>query len=125
MKKIILILATFVSSFAFSGAPTCHTHSSGPYCQYTGQVEKVYVNTGGHILLYFDVLMDSSVPSNVGLNVSNYFAAIYPLNDFPEFGNLLYSTMLAAQATGRNVTVQMRKTLHGYLEIDRIWLDSP
>ncbi len=127
MKKWFCILAIglFFSNISWAGAPTCHNHSSGPYCRYQGKVQNIYINTGNTILIYFDTPLDPNVASGVGLTITQPSAAAFDLDENPEFAKLFYSTALAAQASNRNITLQMRGTFAGYLKFDRIWLAAP
>ncbi len=122
MKYLGLVLAILLSSnAALAAKPTCSVASSG-YCQYIGPVRQVYVNSGNLILLTFDVGIDPADAAIAGFTPSRGDAAAYPVDENPEFGKLLYSTMLTAQASKRQVTIQMRGTSSGYLKIDRIWM---
>lgn len=120
LNRILLAACVFfLTSIAQAGEPTCHSHNSVNYCTYTGSVSKIYANTHGIILMYFDTVLPIE-KSNI--SITNGAAAAYPVADNPEFANLFYSTALAAQASGRNITIQMRGTESGYLKFDRIWL---
>ncbi|MEQ9509015.1 MAG: hypothetical protein RLN92_08230 [Alloalcanivorax xenomutans] len=127
-----IVAATLIAAFLMIGAagtgyanePTCHVSSAAPYCSYKGKVKRVYVNETGLILVYFDTPMPSGAPSSVGIGgVSNHAAGAVSYQDKPEFANFLYSTVLAAQTTERDVQIQMRGTIGGYLKIDRIWTE--
>ena len=118
----VLILFPLLASAA---APTCHSHSSGNYCQYTGLVKRIYVNSGNLILIYFDAPVDVATANGYGMGISNGSAAAFSVSDNPEFAKLFYSTALSAQASGRAVSIQMRSNQSGYLKFDRIWLESP
>lgn len=128
MKITVIILFLFVACLAASpnavaGAPTCQFSGSSPYCQYTGKVTRVYINQWNTILLYFDTPMDLTQPANVGFEgITSANAAAYPLSDNPDFGKLLYASILSAQARGAKIIVQMRNRHGGYLRIDRIWV---
>lgn len=126
--RILLITIFFssvlISNFALAGQPTCHS-SHGGYCAYTGKVQRIYINSGNLVLMYFDTPVPLDVPASIGLNVTQAPAAAIRVESNSEFAKLFYSTALAAQASGREVTVQMRGTLGGYLKIDRIWLAAP
>lgn len=131
MTSRVLISASIVLAAAMllapqqahAGAPTCHTHSSGPYCRYTGTVRQVYVNSGNTILMYFDTSMDLAEPANVGISgVTSAAAGIVRADTNVEFARFFYSSILAAQARGATVHVQMRGVVSGYLVIDRIWV---
>ena len=49
-------------------------------------------------------------------------AAIYNMQTNPDFGKSLFAAMLAAQARGAMVSVQMMSVSNGYLVMDRIWV---
>ena len=121
MLKILVAMVMFVSVSAFAAAPYCSVNSGG-YCSYGGKVKNIYVNSGGIILLYFDTPMPESETAKVGYSVSNFGVAGFKISDNPEFAKLFYSTALAAQASGRPVSIQMRGVISGYLKFDRIWL---
>ncbi len=130
MKKILVIasiaMASLFSKNIMSGQPTCHTHSGGPYCSYVGKVQRIYVNDSNFILIYFDTALPEGETDSVGISgVSQRTATVYRISDNPEFATMFYSTALAAQASGREITIQMRNTLNGYLKFDRIWLAAP
>ncbi len=125
MKFLLMLFLSVFSLKAISSTPTCHEHSGGNYCKYTGLVEKVYVNSGNLILMYFENPIDSSIPSSFGLDTVYHGAGAVSINDNNEFAQYFYSTVLAAQASGRKVTIQMRGTRSGYLKIDRVWLAKP
>lgn len=127
MKYLLssIILLTMLNLNAFASEPTCHSGDS-PYCQYTGKVNRIYVNADNLILLYFDTPLPSGAAASAGYSVSNHSAAaLFSIDDNSEFAKMLYSTALAAQASNRDVTVQMRGTTGGFLKLDRIWLSAP
>ncbi|MCL2914649.1 hypothetical protein L2725_12810 [Shewanella corallii] len=119
--RLFVLSTCLLSTSLFAAPPTCHSSHDG-YCQYSGTVKSIYVNSGNVILMYFDTGFDPSSASGAGFTVSNGNAAAIRITDNPAFANLFYSTALAAQASGRPVTVQMRGVISGYLKIDRIWL---
>jgi len=126
MKRIVFVFSLmFIAVFANAGAPTCHTHSSGNYCKYYGPVSQIYINSSNQILLYFEEPVDVSEANSVGMGISSGIAASFNVTENPEFAKLFYSTALAAQASGRNVSIQMRGSYGGYLKFDRIWLPAP
>ncbi|BFM10158.1 hypothetical protein R50072_03110 [Simiduia litorea] len=127
MRLFLLIIATvLISVDVVAAEPTCSTYNSSPYCAYTGKVQNLYVNDGDLILMYFDSAMDLNQPASVGLSgVATGDAAAIKVSANPEFAKMFYSTALAAQASERSVTVQMRNTFNGYLVMDRIWLAAP
>lgn len=114
MLKRLLSVWFFFSSLAFApgaeaAAPTCQTHSSGPFCKYSGTVSKAYVNSSNSILLNFDSPMDLAAPASVGIGgITKATAALISLTDTPDFAKAAYATMLSAQARGMPVSVQMR-----------------
>lgn len=119
----ITAVASLGGSIASAAAPTCQTYNGLGYCQYTGKVYQAYINSGGAILLYFDTPMAADAPSSVGISgVSVYGAAIFNMSDNPDYGKALYASLLAAQARGSQVSVQLWGTHAGYMKMDRIWV---
>jgi hypothetical protein len=122
MKKVfILISMLIISGVAYSEAPTCH---SAGYCGYTGKVSTVYVNAFGSILIYFDEPVTVSEASKAGFSITKTSAAIFHVADNPDVAKMFYSTALSAQATGRNIGMQMTGVSSGYLKFDRMSLAS-
>ncbi|MCE9687161.1 hypothetical protein LZP73_13260 [Shewanella sp. AS16] len=68
--------------------------------------------------------MDPANAGVAGFTVTNGGAAAISISADSEFAKLFYSTALAAQASNRDVTIQMRGNIGSYLKIDRIWLDE-
>lgn len=129
MKIVIAVVVAFSLLAAepiLAGEPTCQLYQgANPYCQYTGLVQRAYVNESGVILLYFDTALDLSSPSDVGITgVTQAAAAAYHYDDNPEYAKLLYASILSAQARGVPVIIQMRRAYSGYLVIDRIWVKN-
>ena len=124
LQIILFIIFGLLSNLVVAGQPTCHS-SSGGYCRYTGKVQRIYINSANLILLYFDTPVPLDVPEIIGYNVTRAPAAAIRIGSNPDFAKLFYSTALAAQASGRDITIQMRGTTSGYLLIDRIWLTAP
>ena len=128
MNKLIMVCGLFVSVFflpqSYAAAPSCHTHASAaPYCQYRGKVEQVFVNDANKILVFFDSLLDLSLPTTVGISgVTRSEAATVVIGDNPTFAQYFYSAVLAAQARGSEIRIQMRSVSNGYLVADRIWV---
>lgn len=123
MKYLFTLFCFLLVSFsAFSSAPVC---SPDGYCSYTGKVERIYINDGNLMLIYFDAPTSVTEASKAGLNISNVSAAAYSVSTNSEFAKLFYSTALSAQATDRNVSIQMHEVQSGYLKFDRIWLAKP
>ena len=113
------------SSYSHAAAPTCQMTSTGsPYCQYTGKVSRIYINSSNLILVYYDTPLNLADAEAVGYSPTSTTAMSYPLAENPDFGKLFYSTALAAKASGKSVTIQMRGTHWGYLKFDRIWLNE-
>lgn len=124
-KKIILILLLLLPIAGHAASPVCHTYSGGNYCDYTGKVQKIYINSGNLILLYFEEPIDIADANSYGMNITTGVAAAFLTTDNPTFAQMSYSTALTAQASGRTVTIQMRGSQNGYLKFDRIWLAEP
>ena len=117
------VLITLLASKTYANEPTCHPHSSGPYCQYVGTVKQVYVNVANRILVYFDTPLDLSSPSSVGISgVTRSDATTLIIDANPTFAQYFYSAVLAAQASGKQIRIQMRGANAGYLVVDRIWV---
>jgi hypothetical protein len=125
MKTIFSLVLLTVTSLSWAAAPVCYVHAPGNYCQYTGLVSTIYVNDSNLILIYFDQPVDPGYVAGFGINISKGAAAAYRVSDNPEFAKLFYSTALAAQASGRDITMQLRGEVGGYLKFDRIWLYAP
>lgn len=122
MLKVWFSVILFGLSFSvFASKPTCSS-ASGGYCQYVGKVNKIYINSSGVILMYFDTLASRDEAAAAGFNITQVNAAALPLNENPEFAKLFYSTALTAQASDREVLVQMHGVSGAYLKLDRIWL---
>lgn len=122
MRWISLVLL-FCSFSTFAAAPSCYELSSGNYCNYKGKVQRVYINDSGLILVYFDADASIEGAAAVGFSISQPSAGGYLLQTNADFAKLLYSTALAAKASGSEIGLQMRGTVSGYLKIDRIWMD--
>jgi hypothetical protein len=121
----VFFAAVFGSSAANAAAPYCGMAGTQGYCQYQGKVSQAYVNAYQEILLYFDTPVPASEVAVAGFSgVSNYGAARFHMGSNPEFGRMLYASLLAAQARGATVTVQMYSSGGGYLQIDRIWVSE-
>jgi hypothetical protein len=125
MKNLLIsIVFLALSSNVLSATPSCSS-SHGGYCAYIGKVDRIYINSGNLILLYFDTPMPIENASNAGFTITNGGAAAYNMSDNLEFAKMFYSTALAAQASGREVSIQMRGNQSGFMKLDRIWLKAP
>lgn len=127
MKALAILTLMFtllLSSNVRAGAPTCHS-ASGGYCQYSGIVKRIYINSGNIILIYFENAINISEAETAGFTISNGAAAAFRVSNNPDFAKMFYSTALAAQASGRKVAIQMRGVESGYLAFDRVWLEAP
>lgn len=119
---VVLSILFLTSSFRVAAeAPGCYS-SYGGYCAYRGQVEQIYVNASNLILIYFDASLPAGEDSKASYSVTHGEAAVVSIDEQPEFAKLFYSTALAAQVSGRPVSIQMKGILNGYLKADRIWL---
>ncbi len=129
MKQLLFLSAIvlfFSTGNLFAAAPKCQlSASNNPYCSYKGKVKNIYINSGNLILIYFDTPVDINVPKEFGYNVRYAGATAYLVDDNPEFAKLFYSTALSAQASGRDISIQMKEVQSGYLKFDRIWLGAP
>ncbi|GAA0340473.1 hypothetical protein GCM10009092_01210 [Bowmanella denitrificans] len=123
-RMVTLLALLLASTITNAEQPTCSSDHGG-YCEYKGLVQKIYVNDGNLILIYFDTPVPLEVPASIGLNISKGQAAAFKIDNNPEFARLFYSTALSAQATSRPVSIQMIGTEGGYLKFDRIWLAAP
>ncbi|HEU5136894.1 MAG TPA: hypothetical protein VFU13_17230 [Steroidobacteraceae bacterium] len=119
----IAVVASLCSPPVMASAPSCHTYSGQGYCQYTGRAYQVYINSSNQIILYFDAPMEANAPTSVGIaGVTTFGAAMYLLSENPDYGKMLYASLLTAQARGATVTVQLWGVTAGYMKIDRIWV---
>ena len=128
MKTFVGLMLTLLMTVSVSAATPqgsyCFTHSSGGICRYEGLVSEVYVNNTNLILVFFEDAFGPTEASDVGISGVNKFNAVaVHISPDPEFARMFYSTVLAAQAQGRVITVQMNTTHGGYLEADRIWME--
>jgi len=123
VKTILLIAALIFSSSVMAAKPVCH-ETSGGFCVYKGKVERIYINSHNMMLIYFDTPLTLADANIAGYTITYKGAASFNVDENPDFAKSFYSTALAAQATNRNVTIQMRGTYAGYLKFDRIWLDA-
>ena len=122
MKKLVLsIFILLVSNSVLAASPTCHS-SHGGYCAYAGKVSRIYINTSNIILIYFEEPISVEDAAVAGITISHGNAAAFHVPNNPDFARMFYSTALAAQASGRNISMQMRGEQSGYLQFDRIWL---
>jgi hypothetical protein len=86
---------------------------------------RAYINAYKQIILYFDAPLNIPDATNVGLaGVTVNNAALYNTTTDPDFAKSLFAAMLAAQARGSTISVQMMSVSGGYLVIDRIWVDQ-
>lgn len=120
-----MCLALMLLSYEVLAAkPGCSPHNGSYYFHYNGPVKSVYVNESSLVLIYFDQPMLVEEASACGLTITSGAAGSYVIDDNPEYAKMLYSTALTAQASGRNISIQMREVRSGYLKIDRIWLSG-
>jgi hypothetical protein len=118
-----LFLGTMIPNVSHAAAPSCYVYNGQGYCEYNGRVAQAYINAYNQILLYFDTPVSPASLSAAGITgVSSYSAAIYRVTDNPEYARALYATLLAAQARGATISVQLWGTHDGYLKMDRIWI---
>jgi hypothetical protein len=123
MVALFATLAATQTSQATAGAPNCYPYNSTGYCQYDGRVREAYINAYNQVILYFDTPVNPAHAASVGLGgVTVDSAAIFNMQSNPDFGKSLFAAMLAAQARGAIVSVQMSSVSGGYLVMDRIWV---
>jgi hypothetical protein len=119
------MLAASLHPSAMASAPHCYPYNGSGYCQYDGRVQKAYINAYQQVILYFDTPMNTAEASAVGISgVTVDSAAVYNMGSNPDFGKSLFAAMLAAQARGATVSVQMSSASGGYLVMDRIWVNE-
>lgn len=123
LLALIVVPLSFLSFEANASEPTCHPYNSAGYCQYRGKVVKAYVNAYDQLLLFFDTPVNPVNAAAVGLSgVSIANAAVYNMATNRDAGKAFFAAMLAAQARGATVEVQMLSVSNGYLAMDRIWV---
>jgi hypothetical protein len=119
----VAVLGLIQPPSAIAGAPNCYPYNGSGYCQYDGRVREAYINSSNQIILYFDTPVNPASAAAVGLGgVTVDSAAIYNMQNNPDFGRALFAAMLAAQSRGATVSVQMHSVYGGYLVMDRIWV---
>lgn len=125
-RLIVTTVALFAGiqySPAMAAAPACYPYNGSGYCQYNGLVREAYINAYNEIILYFDTPLNLASAAAAGVaGVTVDSAAKYNMQGNPDFGKALFAAMLAAQARGATVSVQMHSVSGGYLVIDRIWV---
>lgn len=122
MRIIFACALLIFSVVSIASSPTCHEHPSGGYCRYIGQVEQVYMNENGYILIYFEQSINTDIPKSYNFDIKKGEAAAYRVSDNPEFASSSFSAMLAAQLSEREVGLQMRGVVADRLRIDRFWV---
>ena len=124
MRSFVLsIFIMFFSNTVFAATPVCKS-ASGGYCQYIGKVKTIYINAENQILIYFDTPIAVSDTEVAGITITKGNAAAFDVTTNPDFAKMAYSTALAAQASGRDIIIQMRGSFNGYLQFDRVSLNS-
>lgn len=78
---MVLMLLLLLPMAGYAASPTCHSHSSGNYCQYTGKVQRIYINSSNLILLYFEEPINIADANSYGMNISNGSAAAFLASD--------------------------------------------
>jgi hypothetical protein len=46
------------------------------------------------------------------------------MSDNPDYAKAMYATLLAAQARGATIEIQMWGALAGYMKLDRVWINE-
>ncbi len=133
LASAILILNIVGFSAASASHLFCDANSgstNGPYCQYSGTVDRLYFNDAGLLLMYFEHSENMSAAQNVGLTCANNDNStsfdIFYGGDSKNLavGEFFYSTLLTAKTSNAPVTILMRCKQGGNrLSIDRIWLN--
>lgn len=123
LPSLFIAAVMTLAGEAHAAKPVCNVYNGEPYCQYTGKVQKAYVNSGNFIILYFDTPFASTSEINIpGVSVTS--ACAVPASSGMDFARMFYASALSAQAGGRNVTVQMYGNASGYPRCDRIWVED-
>src|SRR5688572_16511295 len=91
MRIILTTIFLLLSVCANAAIPTCHENSDGNYCTYKGSVERIYINSSGMILIYFDAQLPIETAGAVGISISSGVAGAYLLSNNPDFAKILYS----------------------------------
>ena len=101
----LLALALIAPTSAAAGSLTCGS-GGGPFCAWTGKIDRVYVNDSQVILMYYDVPVDVTALTNAGLTCaspSSSKSALFKISNAPTYAEYLYSTLLTAKSWSRNV----------------------
>lgn len=139
--RVMLLVVTLGASPALAASFQCGTAPNGsPYCSYSGPVHYSYVNENGSVLLFWDPSITLAEVEAAALaagwtGLSLFDAAAVQILPDPQeptdpdnlgFAELVYSTLLVAQTSGLEVSIQMRPPVYaGRLRIDRIWMKGP
>ncbi|SIO20919.1 hypothetical protein SAMN02745824_3360 [Parasphingorhabdus marina DSM 22363] len=123
-KYVLTLLgAVVLSGTAHAQTFTCAVSNNIPYCQYTGKLDRVYINIDKWMLFYFEQSVDIALPASAGFTgISRGDAGAFAVSADPEFAEYFYSTALTAFAGEKTVTIQMRGNVGGYMKVDRIWV---
>lgn len=107
---------------------------SGSRCLYSGEITKIYLSSGGSILVSLDESYPELINGSNDIGIANVThgeavgVQMFVEGDENEKGRALefakyfFNTALIAKTSGRKVEVQMRSQSNGYLLVDRIWL---
>lgn len=120
-------IAVLMASYTADAGTSCFTYNGAGYCQYDGRVSRVYMNSGGLILIYFEQAFDPGQAASVGVTgVSTGSACMYSTTPGfnLDYARMLYSSALSAQARGATVSMQLWGQNSGYMVCDRIWVNE-
>lgn len=128
-NALVLVVFAFTSIFAQAGVDC-----SGSRCQYTGEITKLYLSSGGSILATLDGSYPELISGAAQIGVSGVTqdsaVGVQMFIDGTEteklkaleFAKYIFNTLLIAKTSGRIVTVQLRSQSNGYMMLDRVWL---
>jgi hypothetical protein len=99
--------------------------TSSPYCKYIGKISKVYVNSDGLVLIFLDknIPIEMAKKYNYEINSGQAIAfEITPENSY--LTSKIHNMVMSAITHNMEVEIHSRKTIKGYMKLDRIWLEK-
>ena len=123
---ILMITLVGYKTYQSTGAQAiCKpSETSTPYCKYKGEIDKVYINNNGLVLVFLNKSFNIGEAKGFGYDIKAGNIVAIDLNKENQFSRELFDmTMLAFQHESA-VELHARQTTSGYLVVDRIWVSK-